>query len=877
MSIVSKNDLFSQAFTTYPSTPSSGIIYVPTRSDGNTGQRVVLWDDIKRHFKHAEALTNGNDRVLFIGSGSHDELPLRIAHHPGLVLEVIMSGGSSGNSQSRQLSLTSGSENPFSESAMILLNQSLVVRSQGQVTLLESHAMQPAAVHRQQEVASFPAITSGQEYQTPAIENYINGNSVSLPQAMNQQELLQEIQRLRTQNEFIRVVQNRVQVLLARTYELREHPVPRLFVILPKPMINGPQGRSTSNLPADRFRLYFLCECGEHTMADTLHMVHMARHEGYDLDKPRDFFEEYGSYLLTMMYMVKCGVIAGGVVVPSFDNTDTMNELESLQRDLGGPNKSIGSLIDDTIGFIRNLIGGTVPGSESDAQAEHRVLKALQGVDLKEMASYLLPKSKGTLGNLYRMVTPEGHVKWVCREHYRSMYQDSTARQFQDILKANDGALIEETGNIVIKLMEKTLASQFYNSMVEVQGIQELEIALKWNANMEDLQAFARAVTMANVLHLAVDCSFIENTWHHLGSSDSRFDPILQLASNGRIQSLEIKCCPDFFARVGSPSSLTMAPRLRVLVIDGKVPFDTGYSFLRAILDKYIGLTELDLHLDGRYRKCWSAPDIIQGLRSLEVLKLDYEYFSTRVVICRGTIQSAEMWIMQLCDLLPKDLEFACAGHLDLLVVENTPQASDERRLADILKQNPRIKNLNIGCVGARSHIIIDLVISTRTEAVKKNNTFTRCRFELKEERLAFWDDDRHFDAFDHVTSMIVFPANSSEFTMRTRYIMRNPFKFLEGFYPDTTGDFILKYGWSLETFRAPSSFSNRHAELLNIVTELKGSQLKMLNVDPTNLNDSGRNYLRRVLKRSEQLDTPKMRSWATKWKFEMDGWEVEE
>jgi len=786
-----------------------------------------------------------------------------------------MSGGSSGDSQSRQLlTLASGSENSSSESAMIFLNQSLVVRPQGQVTLLESHAMQLAVAHRQQEGASFLAIASGQEYQTPAIGNYINGNSVSLPQMMDQQELLQEIQRLRAQNGFIRVVQNRVQVLLTRTYELREHSVPRLFVVLPKPMLNGPQGRSTNNLSVARFRLYFLCECGEHTMADTLHMVHMARHEGYDLDKPRDFFEEYGSYLLTMMYMVKCGVIAGGVVVPSFDNTDTMNELESLQRELGGLNKSIGSLIDDTIGFIQNLIGSTEPGSESDAQAEHRTLKALQGVDLKEMASYLLPKSKGTLGNLYRMVTPEGHVKWVCREHYRSMYQDSTARQFQDILKANDGALIEETGNIVIKIAENALANQFYDAMVEVQGVQELEIVLKWNANMEDLQALARAVTMANVLHLTVDCSFIKNTWHHLGRSDSRFDTILQLASNGRIQSLEIKCCPDFFARVGSPSSLAMAPRLRMLVIDGKVPFDTGYSFLAAILDKYIGLTELDLHLDGRYRKSWTAPDVIRRLRSLEVLKLDYEYFSTRVIICRGTIQSAEMWIMRLCDLLPKDLEFACAGHLDLLAVENTPQASDERRLADILKQNPRVKNVMIGCVGARSHIIIDLVTSTRAEAVKKNDTFARCKFELKEERLAFWDDDRPFDAFDHVTSMVVFPANSSELTMRTRYIMRNPFRLLEGFYPDTAGDFILKYGWSLETFRAPSSFSNRHAELLNIVTELKGSQLKILNVDPTNLNDSGRNYLSRVLKRSEQLDTLKMRSWATKWKFEMDGWE---
>ncbi|KAF9936768.1 hypothetical protein BGZ65_002062 [Modicella reniformis] len=44
--------------------------------------------------------------------------------------------------------------------------------------------------------------------------------------------------------------------------------------------------------------------------------VHLAKHEGYDLDRPKEFFERYGSYVLALLYMVKFGITAARLVIP---------------------------------------------------------------------------------------------------------------------------------------------------------------------------------------------------------------------------------------------------------------------------------------------------------------------------------------------------------------------------------------------------------------------------------------------------------------------------------------------------------------------------------------------------------------------------------
>ena len=75
------------------------------------------------------------------------------------------------------------------------------------------------------------------------------------------------------------LIQNSVKALMTQTYELHEYPIPRLFIVLPKDSSSW----DPLDLFANKFRLYFLCECGEHTKSTNSkipHYIHVAKHEG---------------------------------------------------------------------------------------------------------------------------------------------------------------------------------------------------------------------------------------------------------------------------------------------------------------------------------------------------------------------------------------------------------------------------------------------------------------------------------------------------------------------------------------------------------------------------------------------------------------------
>ncbi|KAF9343823.1 hypothetical protein BGX34_006334, partial [Mortierella sp. NVP85] len=134
--------------------------------------------------------------------------------------------------------------------------------------------------------------------------------------ALNQKEMkdlqLQALDRLAQ-------LQNGIQAILTQTYELHEYPIPRLFIVLP----DEGSSRNLLDFFSNKFRLYFLCECGEHTKAtksNIPHRIHLAKHEGYEIERPNEFFQQYGSYVLTILKMLKLGISLAGVAVPALTN-----------------------------------------------------------------------------------------------------------------------------------------------------------------------------------------------------------------------------------------------------------------------------------------------------------------------------------------------------------------------------------------------------------------------------------------------------------------------------------------------------------------------------------------------------------------------------
>lgn len=204
------------------------------------------------------------------------------------------------------------------------------------------------------------------------------------------------------------VIQYRVQALL-NTPSIGVLP-PRFFIVLPKD-IDLEHGQDKSSR---LFRVHFLCECGSHTMtknAKTMHEVHMTDHTGYDLKRPREFFDKYGSYVLTTMYMVKYGAVASGFIVPPLSRSKLVVRAKEDQEHVGFVKKNISRLVDDTINYLEDM----TRAMDNDPEATSHW--SLRPADTDELKSYLsLNPGEKFPGGLY-LWTKQGSCSWICSEH----------------------------------------------------------------------------------------------------------------------------------------------------------------------------------------------------------------------------------------------------------------------------------------------------------------------------------------------------------------------------------------------------------------------------------------------------------------------------
>jgi len=533
-------------------------------------------------------------------------------------------------------------------------------------------------------------------------------NEIQQIQTQTKEELLEKQQQmLQLQGRILQmqqmaldrlaIIQNKIQALLVQTYELHEYPIPRLFIVLPKTV--GLVDRISRPF-SHKFRLYFLCECGSHTMTENSkvrHEVHLAKHEGYGLEKPTEFFERYGSYVLTLMHMIKYGMTIAGIVVPPLASSRLVNEIDTAKKHMEYIKKNIAPLVDDTINFLNGIKRNNESGGElTEDHAESDQLEALEGADLRQLEYYLRIKDQGrVLGNLYRIVTQEGHVKWVCFDHYRATYHESMVQQLRDVIDVNKGTFIEEIGRIEITITSSVLAKQFYQALVNARGIQELEITLEWDASMDDLRSLANAATKSNLLHFSVDGTNFKGPALDIVNRAQRFDPILRLASNARMQSLRLKGFDDFFSRI-SKSALAPAPKLRVFSLDSKVAFkDKSFKSFKDFLSRCSALTSMELRIHPQ-DSLGPSSDIFSKIRNLASLKISRGELSVSACISSGKIQDINMTFKRFSDLSPDDIEFIQQGHFIRLTIEYTPQGTDERLLDNVLLHSSALNHVQI-------------------------------------------------------------------------------------------------------------------------------------------------------------------------------------
>ncbi|KAF9958727.1 hypothetical protein BGZ72_011026 [Mortierella alpina] len=898
----------SQAFRV-PSTESEAppiIIRIATRLDPRTAEHIVLWQDILDVFEHAKYLMNGETAVSFMVDESFNRLlPLRIGHQPGVTLDVVvdslrpqallpaystsMTAAATGTmtrtfrgATDDNLSVLSDRSAPSThedEEAVGEEIKSLSISDpdtqeelvDSSLTILSKNmtASVRLSLHSYSQLYSsyFQALMKGQIAQAVEIKDSMNEHFESLQSEMDKNKALQE-KMLGMQEEMISmqkqaldrlaILQTRIQSVIIQTYELHEYPIPRLFIILPK---TTRRRDKLGSLFTMQFRLFFLCECGSHTMSDGSkipHEIHLAKHEGYDIEKPTEFFDKYGPYVLMMMHMVKYGFTAAGIIVPPLASLKLVEGLDAVQRSLDLSKHSICALVDETISFIQGTTEDPDLGvdSSADDRSELERLEALEGADLRQLESYLRITDVGrVLGNLYRIVTSEGHVKWVCLDHYRESYRESLTQQLRDVVMANNGLYVEQEGKINIRITSKTMALQFYEALVRAKRTQELVIKLDWDATLDDLRTFASAVTKANIISLTMDGWAFKGPALDVVNRSRRYDPILQLISNGRLQLLHLKSFEDFYQRISS-SAVRMAPHLRVLSIGSWISdsSSTSMAALSRVIQSCPSLQELTL-------SCQSIPVMFGTImeqackmQKLKTLTLASPGPTLTARFSYGKSCAIEAEVASLHALSPDDQDFLQKGHLTKLTVKHALKLTDpEAPLAWILEGNLHLSEVELICAPERYPNMIELMTGTRAKLLATRGALSSCRLQLRNN---IWDSIEQQNrlgtegAVDRVSMVVTYAESEIPSEIKTDVVMGYT---LPEIGCDMTSIFML-YGWSIEYLTTNREFSDEHAALLGDSTAAQGCKLVDLLLDPTALGPAGVASMNRTLGRAESL-----------------------
>ncbi|KAG0294741.1 hypothetical protein BGZ97_004993, partial [Linnemannia gamsii] len=376
------------------------------------------------------------------------------------------------------------------------------------------------------------------------------------------------------------VLQSRIQAVLTQTYQLHEYPIPRLFVVLPQ----DPSRWHATNPLSNKFRLHFLCECGEHTKSinsqtKVPHQIHLAKHGGYDIAQPSEFFKQYGSYVLTLLKILEFGIIMAGVAVPALPLLISTESIEQTTTALKQLQEYLEFGLERVIRHTDNLSAHDDGVDEGAVEQVNRT-EALEGADLRKLDTFL-KGSDGSkaLGNLYRTVTDKGHVKWVCIDHYRENYKKTATDAFRRAVELVAGVFDENSGIVEVDLTSRVMAEQFYEALEKATSVYELKIKLSWDTTYGDFKRLRDSLRKTNVGILEFDYTGTGPA-SDIGNRYRRYDPIVQIMGNPSIQSFTMASVRgDFLHRSNLVPADTNFSNLKHLLIGG---FDSD-----AFIDKF--------------------------------------------------------------------------------------------------------------------------------------------------------------------------------------------------------------------------------------------------------------------------------------------------
>ena len=745
-----------------------------------------------------------------------------------------------------------------------VIDRSLIVQS----TILDKEEQRILHQHGLPSGILEGAPISIEEYHIPPVDDYINEQLGRMGKngiqegdlfQMHTLHLLQQMldKQQQTLNRQV-LLEKRVQALMTQNYELHEYPIPRLFIVLPKPK----KYKDKFIHPFKRqFRLYFLCECGEHTTGvgrgNLPDKIHLAKHEGYDLDQPNEFFERYGPYVLAMLKFLKYGTMAAGIAVPPLALFKVVDGLGAIQKNLAATTNGIRSLVDQTIKHIQDIQGNTQNdiGTGTGPMALEDI-EALEGADLRQLQLYLNDKDKGrVLGDLFRVFTSEGHVKWVCIDHYKENYRKAAMQRLRDVIQANDGFL--NPRNAYIKLGHNSAANQFYDALIKARGIQDLDVVLNWSFTLDDLRKLASAVSKANINRFTLGkyTDIKEPPLLDIMNNGCRYGPIVEMMCNGRIQEMMVECeFDDFFKRI-DVSPVTTTSRLQKL----SLPIYTRpYKPALVKLLKHLPcLVDLILRVSDINE---SFEDITADLSFLPYLTYLYLIKASgctelAIKVSKSRIQSVKAIVEDIPSPdIGLTLQRSYLTEIEIRRYATSLPHQSASHLTDMVRQCSKLRFVGLGCSLGVSQAVMDTITSTRDWILSEGNSceLRRVKLHLLLSNLPLsmslvpqWVPEDLTITLEYQDGLLT-PVVSTSVDTRN-----------EPPGPEYLLDVLTQFGWSLNVLKTGGhndGFCDETATILERITRKSASRITSLIIDTGLLTMSGLEAMANVIDRSYDL-----------------------
>ncbi|KAF9085154.1 hypothetical protein BGX29_002148, partial [Mortierella sp. GBA35] len=315
------------------------------------------------------------------------------------------------------------------------------------------------------------------------------------------------------------VNQQRVEALLVQNYELHEYPIPR-FTTATAPTVQIP----------------------------VKNRIHLAKHDGYELSRPKEFLESYGPYVLGMLRVLKHCLAVAAVVSPVVGLAH--KGVKGITEGVKSISECTMEAVDMSINFLEQKLDDTMApenfatcGNHAEEDDLFENLAALKGADLRRLDTFLRNNDQDkVLGDLYRITTESGHAKWACFEHYKETYRQTALDSFAQSVETAGGVFDPHFRKVTINLTSSIFAKDFFKRLAkQAPAIDELDMSLDWKFGSSNLVMFVNMLDHSNVrtLHLDLkDFEVVNTTIASLRPGKGRYHSLLSLLSNTKLRGL---------------------------------------------------------------------------------------------------------------------------------------------------------------------------------------------------------------------------------------------------------------------------------------------------------------------------------------------------